>query len=465
VDSNGISCPFVVLQVGENRVQTRTIFDTLNPFWAEEYHLDVMNPNREVLRVVVHDFNQPNNEFGIVEIPLYSLKDEETHEAWYPLHLKSAPKSKENEGKETKETKEGEATEQSPPEDGFGEIRLKLKYNEEIVFPAPIYDEMLALIVNPPFSIVTLVGRICDDREIVANNLIRIFEEKNLSISLIKNLIDQELLEQDNHTAAFIFRGDSFCTKMIELYMKFVGQSYLVNTLHPIISKVYSSKKSCEIDPTKVTKPSKILKNSKRLEKFIIQTLELIFQSVDKCPSGIREILRYLQSKVIERLPPEEIEPVKYSIVSSFVFLRFFCPAIMGPKLNHIMDEHPPDVISTRTLILIAKSVQAVSNFKEFTGNDEGYMKHLNAAITDNITPMRSLINKISSVNEISPPQQRPPIHMEKELATAHRTLKKLQTRIVANQQTQEYVAVRKLTAVLENLEYIGQHEKLAEYP
>ena len=55
----------------------------------------------------------------------------------------------------------------------------------------------------------------------------------------------------------------------------------------------------------------------------------------------MRRICHALQQKVIERYPSEQIEVVKYTAVSGFLFLRFFCPAVLGPKLFDLMKEHP----------------------------------------------------------------------------------------------------------------------------
>ena len=44
----------------------------------------------------------------------------------------------------------------------------------------------------------------------------------------------------------------------------------------------------------------------------------------------------------------------KKTIVGGFLFLRFFCPALLTPKPSKILDENPPP-LSRRGLILIAK--------------------------------------------------------------------------------------------------------------
>lgn len=46
-----------------------------------------------------------------------------------------------------------------------------------------------------------------------------------------------------------------------------------------------------------------------------------------------------IREEVEKTYEPEQINIVKYTSVSAFVFLRFFCPAIINPKLFKIVGE------------------------------------------------------------------------------------------------------------------------------
>ena len=48
------------------------------------------------------------------------------------------------------------------------------------------------------------------------------------------------------------------------------------------------------------------------------------------------------------------VQDVPYLAITGFLFLRFFVPAILSPKLFAVKDEHP-DQKTERTLKLIAK--------------------------------------------------------------------------------------------------------------
>jgi hypothetical protein len=67
------------------------------------------------------------------------------------------------------------------------------------------------------------------------------------------------------------------------------------------------------------------------LEEF----LDRLFASIDDCPTSLREIFAHL-AKALEKKFPQEPN-IKYIGVSGFLFLRFICAAILGPKLFNIM--------------------------------------------------------------------------------------------------------------------------------
>lgn len=58
--------------------------------------------------------------------------------------------------------------------------------------------------------------------------------------------------------------------------------------------------------------------------------------------------------------------------VSAFIFLRFFVPAVLNPKLFSLVDA-PPDPRSQRALTLVAKTLQGLANFSSF-GLKESFM-------------------------------------------------------------------------------------------
>ena len=90
----------------------------------------------------------------------------------------------------------------------------------------------------------------------------------------------------------------------------------------------------------------------------------------------------------------EEIETVKYTAISGFLFLRFFCPSILGPKLFDLMKEHP-DMKTSRILTLLAKTLQNLANLCEFEYK-EAYMTDMNSFIKEKTPDFKSFIDTVS---------------------------------------------------------------------
>eukprot|EP01114_Cavostelium_apophysatum_P014101 TRINITY_DN3569_c0_g1_i4.p1 TRINITY_DN3569_c0_g1~~TRINITY_DN3569_c0_g1_i4.p1 ORF type:complete len:1519 (-),score=502.00 TRINITY_DN3569_c0_g1_i4:67-4437(-) len=452
-DSTPIN-PYVVLVVSDQRHRTRTLFQSVRPYWAEEYNFEVSNSKLDVLKVTVWNSHQFNSDsvVGFVHIPINHLKIDEAVEDWFDLQLtQSTRNSLDSSSGSTGEKQQITA----------GQLRLKIKYAEEVVLPAPLYDEMFNLLVEKGLRTVKLLGRVCDDRQQVCLCLVKLFEEKNIAAMLLTSLANDELAETNDPD--IIFRGNSFATKALDCYMRFIGQTYLLSTLSSIIKKIFTSKKSYEIDPSKLEKNQSLEKNVKNFIKLVRNTLEAIWSSAENCPAILREIFHELKGNVEDRFTLDKSEKARYIIVSGFIFLRFFCVAITAPKSYNITEEHP-DVNATRTLTLLAKVIQKIANLTHLA-SDEEYMKSLHPLIEEQTPLFKLYIERISSIPLNPPPRVRPPIQIEKELASVHRYLKKYKDKMVKFQHEDEHFVVKKLEAVLDDLEYISQHEKVFEYP
>lgn len=129
-----------------------------------------------------------------------------------------------------------------------------------------------------------------------------------------------------------LFRGNSLLTKALDTYMKRLGREYLEETLGKHLQHIAEEDMLCEVDPMKlVDNPEQIQKNWKTLLGLTRGIWDAIFRSASKCPLELRKILRHIRAHVIERYGNEH--SISYSCVCGFLFLRFFCPAILNPKL------------------------------------------------------------------------------------------------------------------------------------
>jgi neurofibromin 1 len=83
-----------------------------------------------------------------------------------------------------------------------------------------------------------------------------------------------------------------------------------------------------------------------------------------------------------------------YTAVGAFIFLRFFCPAIVAPDVEGLISS-PLSKEMRRGLLLIAKVVQNLANNVLF-GAKEPYMFPLNLFLTENIYHVTAFLREIS---------------------------------------------------------------------
>lgn len=84
----------------------------------------------------------------------------------------------------------------------------------------------------------------------------------------------------------------------------------------------------------------------------------------------------------------------KFTAVGAFIFLRFFCPAIVAPDVEGLVST-PPSREMRRGLLLIAKVVQNLANNVLF-GAKEPFMFPLNDFLTQHIYDVTTFLREIS---------------------------------------------------------------------
>uniref|UniRef100_A0A8C1NHS0 RAS p21 protein activator 3 n=1 Tax=Cyprinus carpio TaxID=7962 RepID=A0A8C1NHS0_CYPCA len=194
-----------------------------------------------------------------------------------------------------------------------------------------------------------ILGEVCREKQEAAVPLVRLFLHYGKIVPFLSAIAHAEISRtQDPNT---IFRGNSLTSKCIDETMKLAGMHYLRVTLKPIIDEICTDHKPCEIDPVK-------LKESENLDTNRVSFSKVIRDDDDDDDDGV----------CVSAVDPD----VRYTAVSSFIFLRFFAPAILSPNLFHLRPHHP-DPYTSRTLTLVSKTIQTLgslaksksANFKE----------------------------------------------------------------------------------------------------
>ncbi|OUC41409.1 C2 domain protein [Trichinella nativa] len=208
-------------------------------------------------------------------------------------------------------------------------------------------------------------------KEDFATSLIRIMHSQNLAKHFLCDLIMSEIktLENDH----LMFRGNSLATKAMEAYIKMIGEQYIQRTLASFVQNVQDSGEDCEVDPEKLPASADIVKHQEAL----LTTLRLVFHE--------------LRNRLADCGRGELAD----NLISSSIFLRFLCPAILSPSLFNLVQEYPYGK-TARNLTLVAKTVQTLANFTKF-GAKEHYMEFMNRFVEGEWQHMRQFLRRISS--------------------------------------------------------------------
>uniref|UniRef100_A0A1B0BAA2 GTPase-activating protein n=1 Tax=Glossina palpalis gambiensis TaxID=67801 RepID=A0A1B0BAA2_9MUSC len=320
----------------------------------------------EITVTLWHDASAMSDKvfLGEVKIPMRNKQQQAAVQtsAWYYLQPKSANTSI----RAVNSTARSCAT---PPgtrlsgDSTIGSLRLKLLYTADHVFPLATYDDLMNLLLESvdqrpiTLSSVFILGELVSCKTDVAQPLVRLFTHTGRIAPIIKALADHEISHLTDPTT--IFRGNTLVSKMMDEAMRLSGLHYLHQTLRPVLAQILTEKKPCEIDPSKVKDRSAVDTNLHHLQDYVERVFDAITKSAVRCPKVLCQIFHDLRECAARHFPRNR--EVRYSVVSGFIFLRFFAPAILGPKLFDLTTE-PLDCHTNRTLTLISKTIQSLGN-------------------------------------------------------------------------------------------------------
>ncbi|KAG0280142.1 hypothetical protein BGZ95_011139 [Linnemannia exigua] len=347
-----------------------------SPFWRDSFEFtDLAEFTKGITINVIQAKGSKLIPFGRTDIPVRNSED--CDEGWYPIiHMNDRTRFAEH----------------------LGDLRLKLKYEEQIVLPLVNYEEIIDIVVNfRENNVISKLAGLVTDLESFSRNVLRILEGKGLAVAWLNTLIDEEIAE--------VTARNTLLTKALDAYMRLVGTEYLDDTLGDILRSICKNKVACEVDPSRLEKNDD-LKTQWRILMLHTRTCwRAVAESVNHFPKELLRVFSHLQRRLTEKFsepsssgtrspePNELAGLARYTGVSGFVFLRLICPAILGPKLFYIVREHP-EARAHRTLTLIAKSLQGLANLVTF-GSKESWMVPMNEFITENTKSLKDFIDQI----------------------------------------------------------------------
>lgn len=261
------------------------------------------------------------------------------------------------------------------------------------------YDELLDLLTTDT-TLAAAISAVCPSSEVdeVTISLLNIFETRGMSFALLEALVKQEIEDTENESE--LLRRTCVATKMLSIYAKWKGTAYLKATLQKVVERLMLTSKDLdlELDPARVTSQEELQKNALQLRIVAKVFIDDICASSANIPTPFRKICSIISTAVMPRFPE-----AKYTAVGAFIFLRFFCPAIVAPEVEGLVSTAPSKEMR-RGLLLIAKVVQNLANNVLF-GAKEPYMFPLNDFLTQNIYRVTTFLREIS----VSPEKTDPP--------------------------------------------------------
>ncbi|XP_077604123.1 rasGAP-activating-like protein 1 [Crocuta crocuta] len=303
----------------------------------------------------------------------------------------------------------------------LGALRLKVRLVEDRVLPSQYYQPLRELLVacvqGPAEEDATSPLAVLEDltsgdcRQDLATKLVKLFLGQGLAGPFLDYLTRREVTRTTDPNT--LFRSNSLASKSMEQFMKLVGMPYLHEVLKPVINRVFEEKKYVELDPCKIDlgRTRRISFKGAPSEEHVREAslglltgylgsiVDAIVGSVERCPFAMRLAFKQLRRRVEERFPQAEHEDVKYLAMSGFLFLRFFAPAILTPKLFDLRDQHA-DPQTGRSLLLLAKAVQSIGNLGQQLGQGkELWMAPLHPFLLQSIPRVRDFLDQLADVD------------------------------------------------------------------
>ncbi|TFK41156.1 Rho GTPase activation protein [Crucibulum laeve] len=323
---------------------------------------------------------------GSVRIPLTNFRRGETVEGWFPV-LQSG--SFQNDVQ-------------------VGELRLKIRIDEEIVLPNSAYSGLLKTLHSRNF-----LDWICDfenklNLKTASTQLMSIAIARDVLVEQVQVFASREV-ENSSSSHRTLFRGNSILTKVMESCMALYGKAFLEASIGNVLRRLCAEKISIEVDPARSGKNSKDLeRNVEQLIYWCQEFWNQIYSTRAECPQEMRRLFGTIRQLVerrcrTEQAPAELQEELPLQSVSAFCFLRFIVPAILNPHLFGLCPGLPSVAIQ-RSLKLIAKVIQSLANLNASV-QKESFMAGIREFLRETLPAMKDYILVVSAPDSFSSAQ------------------------------------------------------------
>lgn len=246
----------------------------------------------------------------------------------------------------------------------LGEISVNIEHEQEVMMAEREYEKVTESFDKLAVPLSLAVSEHAQPQELprIAERLLNIFLTCGNAEDWLKALAQKEIKASHDRSGSgasqaepstqssgdsrlsspptevgLLFRGNTLLSKALDLYMKRIGQRYLEDTLKKKMREIAIYEPDCEVDPAKLSANSNLDKNWRRLLDLTEEVWQLIFKSAERCPMQLRVIFQHINS-LARRRYRKSAPTARYTSVSGFLFLRFFCPATLNPHLFGLVE-------------------------------------------------------------------------------------------------------------------------------
>lgn len=366
-----------VLLDGEIRAKTAVKHDTAAPFWREDFEFHDLPPVLSSASVLIKTLNPTQKDWTLITRGSFSFEDgdPDAMAMMGNVEIASQDATFGRVDLNLDSLESGSSVEKWWPilddqDQQVGDLLMKVQLDETVVLMSHEYEVMSELLHSFPNGLTVHLSELMPaELRPLSEILLNIFQVSGQAGEWIMALIEDEIdgIHRESSTsrlrytnrihsndsyessqerevlvrdlgrsatveANLLFRGNSLLTKSLDMHMRRLGKEYLEETIGASLRDIDESDPDCEIDPNRVSRPEDLERNWRNLIILTSNMWKSIAGSALRCPPELRQIFRHIRACAEDRYG-DFLRSVTYSSVSGFLFLRFFCPAILNPKL------------------------------------------------------------------------------------------------------------------------------------
>eukprot|EP01126_Amoeba_proteus_P012682 TRINITY_DN15236_c0_g1_i8.p1 TRINITY_DN15236_c0_g1~~TRINITY_DN15236_c0_g1_i8.p1 ORF type:complete len:332 (-),score=71.80 TRINITY_DN15236_c0_g1_i8:103-1098(-) len=264
----------LVLRLGSKRIRSLDVVGDPNPHWvAEKLELEIDEHDRNTLELQIRVNNNLDelldqgkdvpDELGAVSLKL---------ERWVSSTLVD------NESSET-------IALSSPHVLQPGSVSIQVTYKKNLVLSPVAYEDFIQLLeVHDFFFPIAVIKHRARKDLMFLKCLMSIYYIKGNLLEFVKVMLKDHI--NGMTFSEDIFREDSPCSLVIELYLRKICQNYISITFKPFLGLLEEENLDCEIYPSMLEEEgkNKLKENLSNLVRYCEILVEIIFSSVDLVP-------------------------------------------------------------------------------------------------------------------------------------------------------------------------------------